>query len=119
MKTTQKPADDLLREMSNKLGLPYEPQDWGVSNADGNRLDEFVAFFQQGDLQPSQLFELADLILASANERLVRGLAVEVKPLEALARKYGQAFSLHLEYWSGLEDAEEFPLASLLRRIKV
>ncbi len=116
MVSIQKTADELLRDMSDKLGLSYEPQDWGVANADGNRLDEFVRFFRQEELQPTQRFELADLILATANGRLREGHSVEVTPLKILAHEYAQAFSHHVEYWSGLEDEGEFPLSGILRQ---
>ncbi|NVB37665.1 hypothetical protein G6O69_07460 [Pseudenhygromyxa sp. WMMC2535] len=118
MAPTQKTADELLREMSDNLGLGHEPQDWGIINADGDRLDEFVTFFQREELLPTQRFELADLILASANERLLEGLDVEIELLKTLAREYDRAFTPHIEYWSGLEDEDEFPLSRLLRRTK-
>ncbi len=119
MASTQKTADELLREMSDKLGLTYEPQDWGLINADGNRLDEFVIFLRREELRPTQQFELADLILASANERLLEGLNVEITSLKMLAHKHDRAFSHHVEYWSGLDNEEEFPLAGLLRQTDV
>lgn len=115
MASTEKTAEELLREMSDNLGLTYEPQDWGLTNADGSRLNEFVAFFRQEELLPTQRFELADLILASANERLLGGLEVEIKLLRMLVREYGQAFDHHIEYWSGLDDEDEFPLSRLFR----
>lgn len=116
MAPKQKTADELLREMSDKLGLAYEPQDWGITNADGNRLEEFLVFFRQEGLQPTQRFELADLILASANERLLDGLDVEIDSLMALVREHEEAFAHHVEYWTGLADEKEFPLSRVLRR---
>lgn len=117
MASKRSTADELLKEISDKLGLRYEPQDWGITNADGNRLEEFMTFFRQQALQPTQRFELADLILASANERLLEGLDVEIGSLKTLAGEYPQAFSDHMEYWCGLENPEEFPLSRVLCRV--
>jgi hypothetical protein len=66
-------ADELLRELSVRLGLGYESQDWGIVNADPYRLREFISFYESEPLVPSQRFELGELILASANERLLVG----------------------------------------------
>jgi hypothetical protein len=111
-------ADDpksLLVELSGALGLAYEPQDWGLVNADGDRLEEFVAFFRERPLAPTQRFQMAELILASANERLLAGGAVDVDGLLALAADHPAAFGAHVDYWAGTEDEAEFPLGARLR----
>lgn len=38
-------ATDQLRSLSEILRLNYEEQDWGIINADGKRLEEFVAIY--------------------------------------------------------------------------
>ena len=115
MSPTDKTPDMLLRELSDELDLAYEPQDWGIVNADGDRLDEFIGFFAQSQLEPTQMFELADLILASANECMVRGLKVYLPLLLKLAEQHKPAFAHHIEYWLGLSNDKEFPLSSALR----
>lgn len=107
--------DGLLRALSDRLGLDYEPQDWGLINADGNRLDEFVACFVDWGLEDTQRFELAELILASANDRLLLGLSLDLQLLIGLAEREKAAFDHHIEYWLGLFADKEFPLSDVLR----
>jgi hypothetical protein len=113
--TTRTPAS-LLGELSAALGLNYEPQDWGIVNADADRLDAFVAFFRSVELEPTQRFEMADLILASANEALLEGREVSLQALLALASEASSAFEHHLAYWAGLTDESEFPLGAAIRQ---
>lgn len=107
--------DELVRVLSADLGLSYEAQDWGIVNADGERLGDFMSKFADPTLQPTQRVELAGLILASANERLLAGLALDFPRLVGLARSQESAFDVHLRYWCSLGDEDEFPLAMLLR----
>jgi hypothetical protein len=115
MSEPDKTPDTLLRELSDRLGLNYEPQDWGIVNADGARLNEFIDFFVQSRLEPTQMFELADLILASANDCMIRGLELNLPILLGLAERHQSTFDPHIEYWSGLSSDEEFPLSRALR----
>ncbi len=112
-----KPPPELLQDLSALLGLSYEPQDWGIVNADGGRLEEFIAYFEQHNLAPTQRFDLAELVLASANERLLAGGSFDVPRLVQLCHDESIAFDLHLEYWRGLGDDQDFPLGGELRRM--
>ncbi len=107
--------DDLLRRLSDDLGLNYETQDWGILNADGARLDEFVAYFKSVALEPTQRFELADLILASSNDALSCGRIAAIDRILQLAADAESAFAHHIDYWSRLDGVDEFPLAAKLR----
>jgi hypothetical protein len=107
--------DDRLRRLSEDLGLTYEPQDWGIVNADGSRLNEFVSYFKSTALEPTQRFELADLILASANEALNRGMEISLENILTLANGAEPSFAHHIDYWLGLKDEDEFPLSAKLR----
>jgi hypothetical protein len=57
---------------------------------------------------------LGELILASANEALCTTGKVDQRLREFLARTRG-AFEAHIEYWRGLKDVKEFPIAEWLR----
>jgi hypothetical protein len=104
-----------LRRLCEALGLRYEPQDWGIVNADGNRLVEFVRFYESHpELSAAQKFELGELILASANDVLCTKGTLDQRLLEFLATSRG-SFEAHMEYWRGLEDVKEFPIAEWLR----
>lgn len=65
-------AEQGLKRLCESLHLQYEPQDWGIINADPQRLSEFIRYYEvTPSLATSQRFELAELILASANEYLL------------------------------------------------
>lgn len=108
-------AENLLRQLSEQLGVEYEPQDWGIANANPDRLEEFITYFRSQKLLPTQQFEMAELILASANERLLSGDEVIPKELLALSDEFPAAFEQHIGYWTALADKLEFPLAIALR----
>jgi len=113
-------ADELLRELSVRLGLGYESQDWGIVNADPYRLREFISFYESEPLVPSQRFELGELILASANERLLVGATDENEDMQMFVdfvRNHWQVQEAHIAYWLALQPDDEFPIAALLKRI--
>lgn len=114
-------AEELLRELSNRLNLPYEGQDWGIINADPGRLEEFIDLYETEKLEPSQRFELSELILASANERLVGGANETDRGIQRVLRlvcERWEELGAEVEYWAGLDDSEEFPLAMVLRKLR-
>ncbi len=113
-------AEQLLRELCSKLGLSLESQDWGIINADPNRLREFISFYQSESMMPSQRFELGELILASANERLLAGTARENEDMRMFidfVRNHWREQEAHFAYWLGLNPDDEFPIAALLKQI--
>ena len=109
-------AERALRELSKELGLPYEPQDWGIVNTDACRLREFIDHYERGvELGITQRFELGGLILASANDALALGKVEFPDDLALFLERNADEFASHLEYWRGLRDSEVFPLADWLR----
>jgi hypothetical protein len=107
-------AEQELRQLCQSLGLLYEPQDWGIINADERRLSEFIAYYEANPLSVTQRFELGELILASANERLLRNESLPEALLAFLARHRSE-LSTQLEYWRNLWDDQEFPVGNWLR----
>jgi len=98
------------RWLSDELGLQFEPQDSGIVNADGARLGEFAAFLDEHELASTQVFELLELLLASANERLLDDPGAHLAAVDAaLSRQPGEAE--YMAYWASLGDPEEFPIA--------
>ena len=109
----------LLMALSETLGLDYQGSDWGIINADGARLEAFLAFYEAEALASTLRWEMAELIFASANERLLNGGALQLKPILTLAEG-DKAIAFQVDYWSGLYDNpdldfEEFPLGEVLR----
>lgn len=105
----------LRARLSRDLGLVDEPQDWGIINADESRLEEFVAFLDGVQLAPTQAFDLVDLILASANERLLRDPLADLEAVGDLLSRHEASASVHGDYWSGLHDAAAYPVGAWLR----
>lgn len=115
MHATQEAAERQLREFAALLGLPYEPQDWGIVNAAGDRLEEFIECFDRHQLSSTVRYELAELILASANDRLLTGGNLDWDAILGLCRREPDAFNGRVRYWATLDGPEEFPIGPLLR----
>ena len=109
-------VSDLRTRLSEALGVSDEPQDWGIVNADGERLEEFAAYLRGHQLTPTQLFDLVDLLFASANERLVRNPSADVSVLGEVLRSQPTAAAVHCGYWTALDDLLDFPLGAWLRQ---
>ncbi len=108
-------AQELHTELSRELSLPDESQDWGIVNADGGRLEEFVTFLCGHDLAPTQVFDVVELILASANERLLDDATYDLSMVAEVLDRYPGAASVHCDYWRGLHDPSEYPVSRWLR----
>ena len=105
-----------LRDLCEALALQYEQQDWGIVNASGRRLLEFISFYEaHPSLLATQKFELGELVIASANEVLREGGTLDDRVMQFLL-KNRRAFEAHIEYWRGLQDLSQFPVAGLLRQ---
>jgi hypothetical protein len=107
-------AERDLKQLCQSLGLPYERQDWGIINADGQRLSEFIAYYEAHPLSATQRFELGELILASTNERLLSKESLPEILLPFLVRNR-HILETQLEYWQNLQGALEFPVGDWLR----
>jgi hypothetical protein len=114
MQQAKAPAEHGLRQLCQSLGLLYEPQDWGIINADARRLSEFIAYYEATPLSETQRFELGELILASANERLLANESLPEALRPFLARNLGD-LATQLEYWRNLRDDQEFPVSDWIQ----
>ncbi len=108
--------EDWMHRLSQALSLKEHEQDWGICNADPDRVLEFIAFYRQHIPRHQWDQEaLAELILESSNEALLDG------PLEPACQRALQEFILmhraefphQWAYWSGLDDSE-FPVVRYL-----
>jgi hypothetical protein len=112
-------VSDQLRNLSNFLKLHYEEQDWGIINADGNRLEEFVAVYDSRPFSVEIRYQMFELILASANDALgkKRQEANGMRVIQDFVRRHGQDFPEQVSYWAGLKNSDEFPVGEALRKI--
>jgi hypothetical protein len=97
-------------------GLDDESQYWGIVDADGERLAEFIQFYEaHTELSAAQKDQLGELILASANDAVGRGEAALPAALRPFLTRHRSDFEPHIEYWYTLHDGEKFPFAEWLR----
>jgi hypothetical protein len=109
-------ASERLKALSDHLRLQYFPQDWGIINADARRLGEFIQFSaDHPDMDVPLQLELAELILASANELLLSAPESDLTELRRYVERASARSSLSVEYWERLDDDVEFPLGGALR----
>ena len=107
------PRDEIAR-LSARLDLTNEPQDWGIVNADSERLEEFVSVYESESLTHVARGAMAALVLASSNERLEAQPHAELRRIASLLPRIAVDAAWELDYWRGL-DGEDFPLARWLR----
>lgn len=109
---------DWIQKLSTALQLvPFE-QDWGISNADSTRIDEFIDFYRENTANHRWEHEaLAELIFQSCEEALSkqeRNLE-NFKKVEKFLKERSFEFPQTLEYWLSLQgDDWQFP--KLLKR---
>ena len=115
-----KSVSEQLRSLSELLRLDFEEQDWGIINANGMRLEEFVDFYDSFALSKEMRYQVFELILASANHALEEEMEDGRKKLviQDFIRRHGNDFPEQVSYWAGLGSSDEFPLAEVLRNIK-
>jgi hypothetical protein len=111
-------AEQEIRQLSKRLNLVYERQDWGIINADPSRVGEFIQFYDQEPQTEVTRYALEELIIASMNEAIVEGVADDClrRLFNAFLSRDAKRAALHIRYWGGLQDSEEFPIAEPLRR---
>lgn len=114
-------ADDRVKKMSLELGINYEPQDWGIVNADAYRVEEFIEYFEKNfhELHTTQKFELFELIIASFNEAIIEKLFTvnRQKSLTDFLKKHADnsLYSVILEYWCENTD-EDMQIAGFINQ---
>ena len=108
-----------IHVLAQALNLENTRQDWGITNSDPSRVAEFIRFCETTELTPVQQFAMGELVLASANDALVEGVADEglIDIIERFLASGLHGLPAHFGYWSSLDDEEEFPIGSLLRRL--
>ena len=109
-------ADEEIQDLTDRLGLTNERQDWGICNADAGRTSEFIRVCRAELLTPVQQYAMVELVLASMNEALADGVADKelLSEFRAFLTLNLHGIDPQLRYWSSLVDADEFPLAALL-----
>ncbi len=112
-------ANREILTLARELKLKDEPQDWGIINSDPSRVNEFIRFRETADLTPAQQYALGELVFASMNDALEEDVADDnlVDLFERFLASDLHGLPAQIKYWSSL-DEEEFPIATLLHRLK-
>lgn len=110
--------DKEIQELSDRLDLAYERQDWGICNADAGRVAEFIQVCQADRLTQAQQYAMGELVLASMNEALVNGATLPqiIDRFKSFLTLNLHGLDQQIRYWASLTNADEFPLAGLLGR---
>jgi len=110
---------DLLEIISNKLGLNFIEQDWGIINESSDRLEEFIEYFNTHKSFPETIkYQLFELIIASYNEALLKNTVTTKR--ELLFKKFIQQHSSNptfkpiVSYWKKIMNKEDFSVGRLL-----
>lgn len=109
-----------LEILSESLGLVFEEQDWGIINADGRRLNEFIDLYVNASLPETTRYQMFELILASANDALEQGIEPDItaNTLVAFIDVHECDFPEQVKYWSELSDEVEFPIVKHLEKFR-
>lgn len=98
--------NDWLEKLSSDLNLERHSQDWGICNADTQRIDEFLSYYESNqkihDWEPEAL---AELIYQSAEEALEENREDEElkEKIRRFTRGHFQEFPMTFNYWKALE----------------
>ncbi len=111
-------SEALTRQLALALALQEVPlgeeRNWGMLNADADRVEEFVRFVGDRALEPSQMRLMLDLVLASANERLISAPEADLTRVARLLEEHPEEADRPVYDWRRFHP-EMVPLAGWLR----
>lgn len=97
------PANDQLRQLEAALGLFWDDQDWGIVNAEGARLHEFLDFFAQNYDEHWSVWtvgEYVDLVLESACDALRSDRQFDPSCVDDFVRKAANIAPDRVAHWT-------------------
>ncbi len=108
-----------FNEVNEILKLRNTP-DWGIINANPNRVGEFIEFLRQNPtLDRSIKLEFVELIIASMNEAILQQLdskdTIDMFLDYVGLLKSDDFYAISIDYWKSLKSSEEFPVIKLLQ----
>ena len=105
-----------LAQLDDVLGLNGDVQDWGIENADSERVAEFVSFFEQhqdAQWSPHTVGEFFDLVMESACDALSREPQFPVSVVDPFVARASLMVPERVTYWT----AHDWPIAPHLRAL--
>ncbi len=113
---------DWEEKLASELGLMKTGQDFGIVNANGKRLAEFILYFKNNKaVDPWEWEELLDLILESANEAIIDGYISndQIESIKDILLNENEKFPNQLEYWSEFGNEEgAYPIVEMVNDVK-
>lgn len=93
-------------------------QDMGITNANGDRLDEYIDIFLNHHAQNSwEWEELADLVFESANEVMLFGELSEsqYERVKNIVLEHKSKYPNQFEYWVNFGNETDYPITKLIK----
>ena len=106
-----------------RLSLLYNlypiEQDWGICNANGDRVGEFIdIFLNHKEEDPWEWEELADLVFQSTNNAIKNGSLTEEQKIQVIliVAEHKDKFPNQLKYWLDFSNEIDYPVKKLINK---
>ncbi|MGO4530369.1 hypothetical protein AB4Z30_14905 [Paenibacillus sp. 2TAF8] len=119
----KKSIESLIKKLNLPPLTPYS-QDWEYTSADSSRVDEFITYYENNQLNKNEKFTLMIVIISSFDDYLSEGIGTENNKLwNRIKQNLLQDYELHINtihYWAqderNLEDC--FSITPYIREMK-
>lgn len=112
--------DKTPEEASKDLQLKNEEQDWGIVNANSDRIEEFISYFNEHKSSKNKSFKyyMVELIVASYNDAILENKITRITKNEfrnfIIENMHEEAYGSIFRYWIKIADNTEFPVGDYL-----
>jgi len=95
--------ESLIKKLNLPPLTPYS-QDWEYTSADSSRVDEFITYYENNQLNKNEKFTLMIVIISSFDDYLSEGIGTENNKLwNRIKQNLLQDYELHINtihYWA-------------------
>jgi hypothetical protein len=112
------PVKEQLGQLEAALGFDWDDQDWGIVNAQGDRVAEFIDFFEQHYDEHWSVYTVAeyvDLVLESACQAIGEDPRFSPESVDSFVRKVAPLAPEQIAYWT----SHEWAITPHLRQLGV
>jgi hypothetical protein len=109
-------------EYFERLGELYNlfpcEQDMGITNANGERLDEYIDIFLNHKVVDKwEWEELADLVFESANDVMLEGELnnEQLERIRLIVIEHKEKYPNQFEYWMNFSNETDYPIKKLVK----
>ncbi|WMS88162.1 hypothetical protein [Pleionea litopenaei] len=107
-----------FERLADKYNLFACEQDMGITNANGDRLDEYIDIFLNHQAEDKwEWEELADLVFESANEIMLDGeLSIEqTERIKLIVLEHKDKYPNQFKYWINFSNETDYPIKKLVK----